>query len=226
MNTEIENNGADTQIDVPEPKSDQEVIAWLRKHETPLSMVEIREGRSGRVFYYVRHQYITETLNKICGFNWDFRILREWIHSFDEVTVLGELTLRVANCEIVKSQYGGNDVERYSAGKHEGEVVSMSDSLKAAGSDALKKCASLIGLGLDLSIPAKKNTLTHLHAAGSKVFGEMWGERGQKAVRILGAGRGVTSSKDLLDIEVRILIAIIEGDMESDLVQQAAKLLK
>lgn len=222
MNTEIIPNGTETALEPPlEFKNEKELIQWLQRHETPLKMVDIREGRGGKTFYYVRHQYITEKLNQLCRFDWDFEVLRERMDE-DCVTVLGQLTLRVAGCIIRKSQYGSSDVKR----SRDGKPLSIGDDFKAAASDSLKKCASLVGLGLDLSMPVKENTFKHLHAAGSKAAkGKDWSDRRHRVIRILTGGR-TQSSKDLMEIEARILIAIIEGDLEAEIVQQAASILK
>lgn len=218
----------------PQPlgtKSPDEILHWLRTNETPLDVVEVREGRAGVRFYYLRHQYVTETLNTICGFDWDFEVLREEMRE-DEVMVLGQLTVRIGERTIRKAQYGGAPVERYSSGDNQGKIISLGDAYKSAASDALKKAASLIGIGLDLSLPIQPKTMRHLHAAGTKVFKEHWDARRHRAVRILTGGRHRDKSKpadsswQLLDVEARTLIAVIEGSLESELAQQAAALLK
>ena len=51
---------------------------------------------------------------------------------------------------IVKTQFGGADIKRHASGASSGRPLSIADDYKAAASDALKKCASLLGIGLDL----------------------------------------------------------------------------
>jgi hypothetical protein len=54
---------------------------------------------------------------------------------------------RLATCGIVKTQFGSSAITR---AKETGETVSLADDLKAAATDALKKCATQLGVGLYL----------------------------------------------------------------------------
>lgn len=49
--------------------------------------------------------------------------------------------------EVVKEQWGGATIKRYSSTK---TIISLGDDIKAATTDSLKKCASLLGIGLHL----------------------------------------------------------------------------
>ena len=62
-----------------------------------------------------------------------------------EVIIRGRLTVHAKHGTIVKEQFGSSAVKRSN-----GNITSLGDDLKAATSDALKKCASLLGLALDL----------------------------------------------------------------------------
>lgn len=194
-------------FDVPEASNDK-LQRWLQDQETPLDMIETREGRGGKEFYYLRHQYVTTTLNSVTGHNWDFEILRERMDG-DCVTVLGKLTVRVNGHTITKSQYGSSQIKRKGD-----KPLSIGDDFKAAASDALKKCASLIGLGLDLGVPMKDKTRRHLHAVGTKLCGEQWDAKRHKLVRVM-TGKSQSSNK-LLDVEARIIIAFIESHLEGE----------
>ena len=69
----------------------------------------------------------------------------------DEVIVEAKLTVRTPGGQtIVKTQFGGADIKRHASGARSGRPLSIADDYKAAASDALKKCASLLGIGLDL----------------------------------------------------------------------------
>lgn len=61
----------------------------------------------------------------------------------DEVLVLGRLTAGT----VCKTQFGTSSITR---NKQTGEVISLGDDLKAAATDALKKAATLLGVGLSL----------------------------------------------------------------------------
>ncbi|HKP51479.1 MAG TPA: Rad52/Rad22 family DNA repair protein [Chloroflexia bacterium] len=117
---------------------------------TPRQEIKMRQGRGGLQFAYVEHGYVTERLNMVFGFNWDFEIIDKQILE-DEVIVEAKLTVRTPKGQtIVKTQFGGADIKRHASGPKMGRPLSIADDYKAAGSDALKKCASLLGIGLDL----------------------------------------------------------------------------
>ena len=117
---------------------------------TPRNEIKTRQGRGGLQFSYVEHGYVTERLNLVFGFNWDFEVTDKQILE-DEVIVEAKLTVRTPGGQtIVKTQFGGADIKRHASGAKSGRPLSIADDYKAAASDALKKCASLLGIGLDL----------------------------------------------------------------------------
>jgi hypothetical protein len=117
---------------------------------TPRHEIKYRQGRGGLQFAYVEHGYVTERLNMVFGFNWDFEVVDKQILE-DEVVVEARLTVRTPGGQtIVKTQFGGADIKRHASGMKNGRPLSIADDFKAAASDALKKCASLLGVGLDL----------------------------------------------------------------------------
>lgn len=117
---------------------------------TPKHEIKTRQGRGGMQFSYVEHGYVTERLNLVFGFNWDFEVVDKQILE-DEVIVEAKLTVRTPGSQtIVKTQFGGADIKRHTSGAKSGRPLSIADDYKAAASDALKKCASLLGVGLDL----------------------------------------------------------------------------
>lgn len=117
---------------------------------TPKHEIKMRQGRGGMQFAYVEHGYVTERLNLVFGFNWDYEVMDKQILE-DEVIVEAKLTVRTPKGQtIVKTQFGGAEIKRHSSGAKMGRPLSIADDYKAAGSDALKKCASLLGIGLDL----------------------------------------------------------------------------
>jgi hypothetical protein len=117
---------------------------------TPRSEIKVRPGRGGLQFSYVEHGYVTERLNLVFGFNWDFEVVDKQMLE-DEVIVEARLTVRTPGGQtIVKTQFGGAEIKRHNSGAKNGRPLSIADDYKAAASDALKKCASLLGIGLDL----------------------------------------------------------------------------
>jgi hypothetical protein len=48
---------------------------------------------------------------------------------------------------VIKTQFGSSQITR---AKETGEIISLADDLKAAATDSLKKCATMLGVGLHL----------------------------------------------------------------------------
>ncbi len=103
---------------------------------------------------YITGEQVTSRLNEALGWDaWSFRVLE---HGYDELAdefwVLGELTVVTPTTTacISRQQFGSQKPNRYSSGKNEGKVIDLGFDLKGATTDALKKCASLIGVGLYL----------------------------------------------------------------------------
>lgn len=90
--------------------------------------------------------YIINILNQVFGWDWNFRILDQQAGK-KQVWVRGELTVRASDHVITKGQFGGADI-KYS--RQSNEPVSIADDLKAAASDCLKKCASMLGIAGDV----------------------------------------------------------------------------
>jgi len=112
------------------------------EQEFDKSLIKTRKGRSGNRLSYIETPEYIKRLNLAFDYNWSFEIEEEKIES-GFVIVRGKLTAE----GISKAQYGTSQV---TLAKDTGEVVSIGDDHKAAGSDALKKCASLFGIGLHL----------------------------------------------------------------------------
>lgn len=126
---------------------------------TPHEVIRQRKGRGKDKqgneiwFSYVDIAYVISRLNLVFGFNWSFTVKDRWHDTeADECIVEGQLLVRTQKGDVLlKEQYGGADVKRWTYGDKVGKPLSMADDFKAAASDALKKCATLLGLGLDLS---------------------------------------------------------------------------
>lgn len=113
---------------------------------TPDEFIKERKGRGGKTFRYVEGGYVVARLNEIFSpIGWDFTIVDERIEP-KEVIVRGKLTIKdyKHSYSVSKMQYGTK--ERYAG-------VPLGDTLKAATTDCLKKCASLFGIALDVYWP-------------------------------------------------------------------------
>jgi hypothetical protein len=81
---------------------------------------------------------------------WSFEVVRETVGK-DKIWVLGKLICYfmtpIGIQSIVKMQYGGADVKRL---RESGEIMDIGNDLKSATTDALKKCASELGIASDI----------------------------------------------------------------------------
>ena len=114
--------------------------------KTPQQFIKTRPGPGGLRLSYVEIGYVISMLNQVFGYDWDFRILDQQVGK-KQVWVRGELTVRVMDHTVIKGQFGGADIKM---NRQSGEPVSIADDLKAAASDCLKKCASMLGVAGDV----------------------------------------------------------------------------
>jgi hypothetical protein len=111
--------------------------------QTPQEFIKQRPGRGNKTFTYVEGGYVIAKLNQIFSpVGWDFEITKERVEQ-TEVVVRGKLTIKdhKNGYTISKTQYGT---------KERNAGVPLGDTLKAAATDCLKKCASLFGIALDV----------------------------------------------------------------------------
>lgn len=130
--------------------------------------VTFHDNRGGASFDYVTGEQVTTRLNEELGFmNWSFRVLEHGIHAeADECWVLGELAVtgNEGRTTVVRQQFGSQKLKR---SKASGTPLDIGFDLKGAATDCLKKCASLVGVGLYLyekeaaaggrAVPAKRD---------------------------------------------------------------------
>jgi hypothetical protein len=122
--------------------------------EQPFGPEEIkqRDGSFGQTLNYVSGYTVIDRLNQAFESLWSFEITSHEIHQ-DEVIVIGRITAE----GIVKSQFGSSRITRT---RETGEVVSLASDLKSAATDALKKCATLLGVGLHLYADKPTSTVS------------------------------------------------------------------
>ncbi len=114
--------------------------------KTPPEHIYKRPGKGGKEFTYVTGNYVEKVLNFVFGWNWDFEILEHGKEG-NQVWVKGKLTIKSPKGEtITKSQFGRADIKMLT----KGGMVDFGNDLKAASTDALKKCASLLGIASDI----------------------------------------------------------------------------
>ena len=115
------------------------------------SQIKQRQGNFGHIVDYVEGHVVTSRLNDAFESNWSFEIVKyRIIKDPGEVLVLGKLTAE----GVTKMAFGSKEIER---SKDTKAIVSLGDDLKAASTDALKKAASLLGVGLYLYSDQRPN---------------------------------------------------------------------
>lgn len=128
-----------------------ETQRMMLEQKTAPQLIRFRAGRGGKQYPFVDIAEVIRALNDAFNWDWDFETDQEEILHVQgkpfEVKVRGRLTVRVSGRQLVKMQYGAQAIEFK---KDSDEPVSLADCYKGAASDALKKCASELGLFLDL----------------------------------------------------------------------------
>lgn len=112
--------------------------------EQPFSPEQIKQraGNFGRTLDYIEGHAVIQRLNDAFDGQWSFLIKSHEILEA-EVVVLGELTAD----GFTKMQFGSSSITR---AKNSGEIISLTDDLKSASTDCMKKCATMFGVGLHL----------------------------------------------------------------------------
>jgi hypothetical protein len=118
---------------------------------TPSQYVKQRPAKGGGTWDYVTGGYVKKCLNIMFGWDWDFEILDEKV-LFGEVVIKGRLTCRTEGRSIVKTQFGNKDIIFKKETDKDGNRIPLSigNDMKAAATDALKKCAAEIGIASDI----------------------------------------------------------------------------
>ena len=114
---------------------------------TPREHIYTRPAKGGGTWDYVTGVYVKKVLNYVFAWNWDFEVKEKGIEG-GLIWVLGRLTVRTqSGATIVKEQFGRADLKSKKDGTG---YVDYGNDLKAATTDALKKCASELGIASDV----------------------------------------------------------------------------
>ncbi|HZT08913.1 MAG TPA: Rad52/Rad22 family DNA repair protein [Chloroflexota bacterium] len=113
-----------------------------------------RDSRGGIELEYITGEQVITRLNDALGVGgWSFRVLEHGIHhEADEAWILAEISATIDGAIVVRQQFGSQKIKR---SRSSNAPLDVGFDLKGATTDALKKCASLLGVGLYLS---KKET--------------------------------------------------------------------
>lgn len=140
-------------------------------NSTPERYKYSRPAKGGGNWTYIKSSYVRKVLDSVFGFNWSFDIETSLKEAFEiaKITkmcvVKGKLTCRV-KCdgewiELSKTQFGRSEVKFKMIGVKPNRrpevdeqgmpvLLDFGNDMKSAVSDALKKCASLFGIGADV----------------------------------------------------------------------------
>jgi len=112
--------------------------------------VTFTDVRGGVELTYVTGEQVTTRLNQVLGVGgWSFRILRHDVNAeADEAWALGEIVAELDGKCVTRQQFGSQKIRR---SRSTGAPLDLGFDLKGAATDAMKKCASLLGVGLYLS---------------------------------------------------------------------------
>jgi len=92
--------------------------------------------QGGRQVDYLEHATVIERLNEVLPLGWSFELIDKYM---DDACVAVLARIKVG--EQYFDQWGSNETTK---------GMSVGDRLKSASSDALKKCATMLGVGLHL----------------------------------------------------------------------------
>jgi hypothetical protein len=106
--------------------------------------------RGGVELTYLTGEQVATRLNQVLGVSgWSFRVLRHDVNvEADEAWALGEIVAEIDGKSVIRQQFGSQKIKR---SRSSGVPLDIGFDLKGAATDAMKKCASLLGVGLYLS---------------------------------------------------------------------------
>lgn len=118
---------------------------------TPAKYIHERPAKGGGSWKYVSGGYVRKMLNYLFGWQWSFEI-QEQLILHGEAIVKGKLTVVSNGVSIAKMQFGNKDIMYKKQVDENGHKVPLSigNDLKAAATDALKKCAAELGIAADI----------------------------------------------------------------------------
>ena len=118
---------------------------------TPKQYIYQRPAKGGGSWSYVTATYVKKVLNLMFGWDWSFEVIEyKYDLTIKQVFVLGKLTCNSNGRSIVKMQFGRKDII---CKKQTDIPLDLGNDLKAATSDALKKCANELGIAADVYTP-------------------------------------------------------------------------
>lgn len=115
--------------------------------------VERQLKKGGAYLTYIPVSEVINRLNKVLGFDaWSYEIIRCERDALDPDFIVAHVRMTINTSEdryasVTKDGFGGQKIKRTKTG----EIVDLGDEFKGAVSDALKKAAQALGVGLYLA---------------------------------------------------------------------------
>jgi len=127
------------------PLTSKQLLHILQR--TPKEHIYHRKGKGGGQWDYVTGVYVKKVLNYVFGWMWNFEVIEHGKEG-EQIWVLGKLTINTSKGQIIKTQFGRADL-KFWKDKTKG-MLDYGNDLKSASTDALKKCASELGIASDI----------------------------------------------------------------------------
>lgn len=125
--------------------SDKQVLVMMQR--TPKAHISTRPAKGGGTWDFVTGVYVKKVLNYVFGWNWDFEIVNQ-SEKYGQVITTGKLTVKNDKGQsVTKMQVGRADIKL----KKDTKIpLDIGNDYKASATDALKKCASELGIASDV----------------------------------------------------------------------------
>lgn len=121
---------------------------------TPAQHIHEKPAKGGgKPFKYVTGAYVKSQLNRFFGYDWSFTV-KQFDVKGNQCLVFGHLEGNIRDAEgkivatLVREQFGRADIKTLKADRT--KALDFGNDLKAATTDALKKCASDLGIARDV----------------------------------------------------------------------------
>lgn len=129
--------------------------------------VERQLKKSGTFLTYIPVSEVINRLNKVLGFDgWSYEIIRCERDALDPDFIVAHVRMSIFPeadrfVSVTKDGFGGQKIKRTKAG----DIVDLGDEFKGAVSDALKKAAQALGVGLYLARTEEAMEATEIQSA-------------------------------------------------------------
>ena len=139
----------DQEVEKRKKVESERILAELNEPFPPEMERELRKG--GTTLVYIPVSEVIARLNRIFGvYGWSSQIIKCDRDALDPDFIVAHVRLTVSTdswTKVQKDGFGGQKIKR----TKQGEIVDLGDEFKGAVSDALKKAAQQLGIGLYLS---------------------------------------------------------------------------